>query len=130
MPLEHVGFYESHTTLMGCKLWTPGNCKWSAWKRRKQQLQEIMTCQRLPVRLPQNLVAVQYCRKIWYRVVRPIAPGDELLLTHYGGSYSKILGTSAVGMREHVGLEATWQRKKKKNQTPAPPKTAPPNRMN
>ena len=75
---------------------------------------------------------VQYFRKIWYRVVRPIAPGDELL-THYGGSSSKILGTSrvcAVGMREHVGLEATWQRKKKKNQTPAPPKTAPPNRMN
>ena len=52
---------------MGCKLWTPGNCKWSAWKRRKQQLQEIMTCQRLPVRLPQNIVAVQYRRKIWYR---------------------------------------------------------------
>ena len=39
----------------------------------------------------QNIVAVQYRRKIWYRVVRPIAPGDELL-THYGGSYSKILG--------------------------------------
>ena len=39
----------------------------------------------------QNIVAVQYRRKIWYRVVRPIAPGDELL-THYGGPYSKTLG--------------------------------------
>ena len=39
----------------------------------------------------QNIVAVLYRRKIWYRVVQPIALGDELL-THYGGSYSKILG--------------------------------------
>ena len=39
----------------------------------------------------QNIVAVQYRRKIWNRVVRPIALGDELL-THYGGPYSKILG--------------------------------------
>ena len=80
----------------------------------------------------QNIVAVLYRRKIWYRVVQPIALGDELL-THYGGSYSKILGISrvcAVGMREHVGLDSTWQRKKKKNQTPAPPITAPPNRKN
>ena len=39
----------------------------------------------------QDIVAVLYRRKIWYRVVQPIALGDELL-THYGGSYSKILG--------------------------------------
>merc|ERR1712242_495529 len=39
----------------------------------------------------QNIVAVQYRGDIWYRVVQPIAPGDELL-THYGESYSKTLG--------------------------------------
>ena len=39
----------------------------------------------------QNIVAVQYRGAIWYRVVQPIAPGDELL-THYGPSYSKTLG--------------------------------------
>ena len=39
----------------------------------------------------QNIVAVQYRGKIWYRVVKPIAPGDELL-TDYGEAYSKALG--------------------------------------
>ena len=39
----------------------------------------------------QNIVAVQYQGEIWYRVVQPIAPGEELL-THYGEAYSKTLG--------------------------------------
>jgi len=39
----------------------------------------------------QNIVAVQYRGYIWYRVVQPIAPGDELL-THYGEAYTKALG--------------------------------------
>ena len=39
----------------------------------------------------QNIVAVQYRGDIWYRVVQPIAPGDELL-THYGEAYTKALG--------------------------------------
>ena len=46
----------------------------------------------------QNIVAVQYRGDIWYRVVQPIAPGDELL-THYGVNYSKTLG-----IHEHFRL--------------------------
>ena len=71
----------------------------------------------------QNIVAVQYQGEIWYRVVQPIAPGEELL-THYGEAYSKTLGIDknfrltkeeVAALNARVAKEASKVKEVKKN---------------